>query len=178
MDIGQHYLQIAIANFESMKSLADKTFTQLTYEELHLQPSSESNSIAVIVKHICGNIKSRWTDMFTTDGEKPNRIRDTEFEGGYESKAALIQAWETGWYILFTTLEALKPDDLERKIKIRGEDHTVLQAVERQIAHYSHHIGQIVYIGKMIKNEEWETLSIGRGKSQEYLDEILRNQSK
>ncbi|MCH5584061.1 DUF1572 domain-containing protein [Shimazuella sp. AN120528] len=174
MHIGQHYLQTAITTFQSMKSLGDKTFAQLTHEELHFQPSSESNSIAVIVKHISGNTRSRWTDIFTTDGEKPDRNRDAEFEGNYESKKALLEAWETGWNILFTTLGSLKPDDLERKIKIRGEDHTVLQAIERQIAHYSNHMGQIVYIGKLIKNEEWKTLSVARGKSQEFLQEMLR----
>ncbi|WP_028775504.1 DUF1572 family protein [Shimazuella kribbensis] len=164
MNIGNHYLQTSIATFQSMKSLADKTFAQLTFEELHYTPSSESNSIAIIVKHMYGNMRSRWTNLFDSDGEKPDRNRDAEFEGSFQSKEELLDAWEAGWKILFDVLHILSPNDLLRTTKIRGVDHTIIEAIERQIAHYSNHVRQIVYIGKMVKNEKWSTLSIPKKK--------------
>jgi Protein of unknown function (DUF1572) len=138
---------------------------QLNNEELNWSPSAESNSIATIVRHLNGNMISRWTDFLTTDGEKANRNRDMEFEGKYPSKEVLINSWSLGWQSVFHALDNLTEDDVLKIVYIRGETHTVLQAIERQTSHYAQHIGQIVYIAKQIKNEEWRTLSIPRGKS-------------
>ncbi len=178
MNLHRHYLDTAITTFQSMKALGDKTFEQLTYEELHHTPTSESNSIAIIVKHLNGNMFSRWQDLFGSDGEKGNRDRDVEFEGGYVSKEELLTAWEAGWNLVFHTLQSLLDEDLERTTKIRGEEHSILQAIQRQITHYSNHIGQIVYIGKMIKNDEWTTLSIPKGQSAQYNKAKFNEQSK
>ncbi|MGM9986184.1 MAG: DUF1572 family protein [Bacillaceae bacterium] len=164
MTIGQHVLQTAIQNFKSIKTLGDKTLMQLTIYELCKKSSSESNSISIIVRHLHGNMLSRWTDFLTTDGEKATRNRDSEFEIEYESKEALIKDWEDGWRLVFSTLEYLTEADLEKKVTIRGEVHTVIEAIFRQISHYAYHIGQIVYIGKEIKNENFQCLSIPKRK--------------
>ncbi|MED0676473.1 DUF1572 domain-containing protein [Aneurinibacillus thermoaerophilus] len=174
MSIQNEYLQCVIANFKTIKDLGEKTISQLDIEELHWCPTSQSNSIAIIIKHLSGNMLSRWTDFLTTDGEKPNRNRDDEFKGGYPTKKALLQAWENGWNTLFTTLHSLTENDLLKTIYIRGEAHSVVKAIQRQISHYSYHIGQIVYIGKQIKNENWSSLSIPKGKSIEYLEDMLK----
>ena len=177
MSIAKQFLSNSLKEFKGIKKLGDLSMDQLNYEELHLQPSSESNSISIIVKHLSGNMISRWTDFLTTDGEKPWRNRDVEFEGIYQSKDELLADWNKGWNVVFNTLESLQEEDVLKTIKIRGEDHTVLQAIHRQISHYGNHIGQIVYIAKLIKNDEFKSLSIPKGKSQEFLENKL-NESK
>jgi len=162
------YLKSARRQFEMYKSLADKAMAQLSEEQLFWQPNAESNSIAIIVKHMWGNMLSRWTDFLTTDGEKEWRRRDAEFENDWTTREQLLNAWEEGWNCLYKALDSITDNDLERIIYIRNEGHTILEAINRQIAHYSSHVGQIVYIAKMCKNEEWQTLSIPRNKSKDY----------
>lgn len=141
---------------------------QLEDSQLTWQPNEESNSIAIIVKHMWGNMLSRWTDFLTTDGEKPWRQRDAEFDNDLNDREALLQKWEEGWKCLFDALGSITDDDLERIVYIRNEGHTVLEAINRQIAHYSCHVGQIVYLAKMLKNDAWKSLSIPRNKSKDY----------
>lgn len=154
--------------FEYYKMLGDKTFAQIPDEALFWQPSAESNSISTIVKHLWGNMRSRWIDFLTSDGEKPWRDRETEFDQDLHSREEVIQKWEEGWNCLFTALNQLSEEDLEKIIYIRNQGHTVAEAIHRQLAHYPYHIGQIVFIGKMIAQESWKSLSIPRGKSQEF----------
>ncbi|AKK73259.1 hypothetical protein OK18_12130 [Chryseobacterium gallinarum] len=160
--------ELFIKRFEYYKSLGDKTFTQLSEEQVFWQYNEESNSIAVIVKHIAGNMLSRWTDFLTEDGEKNWRDRDQEFVNTFKTKDEVISYWETGWKCLFEALNQINDENLYSTIYIRGEAHSVIDAVFRQLAHYPYHIGQIVYIAKMVKNEDWKTLSIARNKSQEF----------
>lgn len=174
MGIENEYLKIVEARFRSVKSLGDKTMEQLSEEELHWAMNEESNSVAVIVKHLSGNMVSRWTDIFHTDGEKPNRNRELEFEDDLHSKVEILKVWEKGWTTLLEALDLLTEQDLFRKITIRGEGHLVLEAIERQMAHYAYHIGQIVYIGKQIKCEQWVSLSIPKGMSEEYLQQMIK----
>ncbi|AQW89459.1 DUF1572 domain-containing protein [Elizabethkingia anophelis] len=162
------YLQSVKKQFSYYKALAEKTFAQLTEEQLFWQYNEESNSIAIIAKHLAGNMLSRWTDIFNTDGEKEWRNRDAEFENDFQSKVELIEFWNKGWNIFQTTLESLKNEDLEKVIYIRNQGHTVLEAINRQLAHYPYHVGQIVFIGKMICNQNWESLSIPRNTSADY----------
>lgn len=162
------YLESVIKQFEYYKMLGDKTFSQLEEEKLFWKYNEESNSIAVIVKHLWGNMLSRWSDFLTTDGEKEWRNRDSEFEEELKSKEELLNKWNSGWDCLFTTLKSLQPDDLDKIIYIRNQGHTVMEAINRQLAHYPYHIGQIVFIGKMAVNEEWTSLSIPKGKSNIY----------
>ncbi|MEH7884990.1 DUF1572 family protein [Bacillus sp. JJ1609] len=164
----QRYLKLAAENFQSIKKQADRAMEQLDIEELHCAPNAESNSIAVLVKHMSGNLKSRFSDFLTSDGEKPDRNRDGEFNGTYASKTLLLDAWNSGWEVLFNTLAGLKEEDLTKTVFIRSEAHSVMEAIQRQIVHQSSHSGQIVYIAKMIKDEEWTTLSIPRGKSETF----------
>lgn len=177
MDIGNEYLKIVRERFESVKELGDKTISQLSEKDIHWKLNAASNSIAIIAKHVSGNMISRWSDFLTTDGEKSSRNRDQEFEDDVSSKQELITIWERGWKTLFATLKDLEKQDLLKNITIRGERHTVLEAIERQMAHYSYHVGQIVYIGKQLKDDHWETLSIPKGKSEEYLQKKLKNNS-
>lgn len=162
------YLQSVKKQFSYYKALAEKTFAQLTEEQLFWQYNEESNSIAIIAKHLAGNMLSRWTDIFNTDGEKEWRNRDAEFENDFQSKVELIEFWNKGWNIFQTTLESIKNEDLEKVIYIRNQGHTVLEAINRQLAHYPYHVGQIVFIGKMICNQNWESLSIPRNTSADY----------
>jgi len=162
------YLQSVKKQFSYYKALAEKTFAQLTEEQLFWQYNEESNSIAIIAKHLAGNMLSRWTDIFTTDGEKEWRDRDAEFENDFHTKDELIEFWEKGWNVFQTTLESLTVEDLEKIIYIRNQGHTVLEAINRQLAHYPYHVGQIVFIGKMICNQSWESLSIPRNTSANY----------
>ncbi|MBA3705337.1 MAG: DUF1572 family protein, partial [Bacteroidetes bacterium] len=167
--IEKHFLENAIGVFKSYKSLADKAMLQLSNDkEFHYAPDQESNSIAIIIKHISGNMISRWTDFLTTDGEKPNRNRDTEFIEGTETREQLIQIWEKGWNVFFNTLNSLTEKDLMKAVTIRGEGLTVIQALNRQTAHYAYHIGQIVFLAKHIKNTEFKSLSIPKNKSAEH----------
>lgn len=165
------YLESVIKQFEYYKLLGDKTIERLPGHKLFWQYNGESNSIAIIMRHLHGNMLSRWTDFLTTDGEKEWRRRDEEFENGQQDTAQLLQLWEEGWNCLFNTLKELKEEDLSRIIYIRNQGHSVTEAINRQLAHYPYHIGQIVFIGKMILNEQWASLSIPRGKSNSYNQE-------
>jgi hypothetical protein len=174
----KHFLENTIGVFRNYRRLAESSFDQLKDNEaFHYSPDAESNSIAVLIKHMSGNMISRWTDFLTTDGEKPNRNRDKEFIEGKESKEELIECWNKGWTVFFDTLNSLKEEDLMKTITIRGEELTVTQALTRQTAHYSYHIGQIVFLAKHIKSTAWNSLSIPRNRSGEhssgtYLDNI------
>lgn len=174
MNVGSEYLKVVQEKFADVKELGDKTIKQLSDNDINWTYNEASNSVATIVKHLSGNMASRWTDFLTTDGEKPSRNRDDEFENDIGSKQELITVWENGWDTLFVAIHRLKDTDLLKSVYIRGEAHTVLEAIERQMAHYASHIGQIVYIGKLIKGEEWKTLSIPKGKSEAYLQEKLK----
>lgn len=169
MDLGRVYLDVAIGNFRNMKRTSERAMEQLSLEELHWAPHQESNSIARIVKHLAGNMLSRWTDFLTTDGEKTTRNRDEEFEGGYSSHEEMMAGWGAGWEKVFKAMDALEPGDLLKTVMIRSEPHSVVQAIERQVYHVSYHTGQIVYLAKQIRGENWQTLTIPRGKSKDYL---------
>lgn len=169
MDVAKAYLQCAVENLEAVRKQGERALSQLSYEEMCWTPHEEANSIEIIVKHLRGNMRSRWTDFLIADGEKEDRNRDEEFEGGYHSKEDVLTAWDEGWEFVFLAIRALTANDIGKTVYIRGEAHTVMQAIERQVAHYASHIGQIIYIGKMLKNKEWGCLSIPRGKSNEFL---------
>ena len=162
------YLQSTIKQFEYYKMLGDKTIAQLPDDKLFWQYNEESNSIATIIKHLYGNMLSRWTDFLTTDGEKEWRNRDAEFENDLNSKEQVIELWEEGWKCLFTTLNTLTDKDFSKTIYIRNQGHSVVEAINRQLAHYPYHIGQIVYLGKMICDHQWINLSIPKGNSKTY----------
>lgn len=166
--ITKNYLDDAIRSFRSYKRLAERALEQVSDDEFFLQIDEESNSLALIVKHIAGNQRSRWTDFLTTDGEKPDRHRDTEFELNDETRESLMAFWEAGWATLFETLESLTADDLDKTITIRGEPHTVVEAINRQLTHYPYHIGQIVFLAKHLRASEWKTLSVPRNRSAEF----------
>jgi uncharacterized damage-inducible protein DinB len=164
------YLEDSIAVFRYYKNLAERAMAQVTDEQLAAVLDSEMNSISQIVKHMSGNMRSRWLDFLTTDGEKPDRNRDTEFEAPPAARAQVIEMWERGWKYLFDALEPLTEADLTRTVTIRTEPHSVMQAVNRQIAHYAHHVGQILFLAKHLtftKTGKWESLSVPRGKSAE-----------
>jgi len=149
--------------FEKMKRLAEGGLAQATDDQLNVAIDAESNSLAVIVKHMAGNLRSRFTDFLTTDGEKPDRDRDGEFEiAGPVGRQAMMQDWERSWQVLFGALEALTPDDLDREVTIRGERHTIVQALNRQLTHHAYHVGQIVFLAKHLQSAEWKTLSMPR----------------
>ncbi len=162
------YLESINKQFEYYKSLGDKAFDQLNDDEIHWQFNNVNNSIAIIVKHIVGNMLSRWTNFLTEDGEKEWRHRDTEFEDAYSTKIDMLKAWEKGWQCLFDAIVPLTENDLEHIIYIRNQGHTVTEAINRQLGQYSYHIGQIVFLAKMIKGEGWKSLSISKGKSTAY----------
>lgn len=166
-----------IKRFLYYKELGDKTFAQLSDEQMFWQYNPESNSVAIIVKHIAGNMLSRWTNFLTEDGEKSWRNRDSEFVNDFRTKQEVLDYWEKGWKVLFDALNQMNEENLNQEITIRGEAHTVQDAVLRQLAHYPYHIGQIIYIAKILKNENWQTLSIARNKSQDYNIEMLKKQS-
>lgn len=173
----ESYLSSIIKQFDYYKSLGDKTFNQLTFDEMSWQSSEDANSIGIIVKHMVGNMLSRWTNFLTEDGEKSWRNRDDEFTGSFTTKEEIIASWESGWHTLFKAIKPLNTSDLETIIFIRNEGHTVLEAINRQLAHYSYHIGQIVFLGKLLKGEDWQSLSIPKGKSSTYNDKKF-NQEK
>lgn len=162
------YLSSVTKQFEYYKLLGDKTIAQLPADKLTWQTNQESNSIATIIKHLSGNMLSRWTDFLTSDGEKDWRNRDAEFDNNILTKEMIIKTWEEGWKCFLDTLKNLKEDDLEKIIYIRNQGHTVLEAINRQLAHYPYHVGQMVFIGKMLLNENWQSLSIPRGNSNNY----------
>ncbi len=162
------YLESARKQFEYYKMLGDKTFLQLEDEMLFWQFNEASNSIAIIVKHLWGNMLSRWSDFLTTDGEKEWRNRDAEFENDISTRTELIEKWEEGWKCLFNALNSLKSEDLEKEIYIRNQGHSVLEAINRQLAHYPYHVGQIVFVGKIATGNNWVSLSIPIGNSTSY----------
>jgi Protein of unknown function (DUF1572) len=166
--IGEIYLDSAIKRLLTYKQLGEKTLAQLDEQDIHFTPNETSNSIAVIIHHLHGNMMSRWTNFLTEDGEKEGRNRDTEFDPPKIGKAPLLVLWEEGWDCLLGTLRTLKEEDLLKTITIRHEPLIVIDAINRQLAHYPHHVGQIVYIGKMIRNEKWQSLSIPKGASGEF----------
>ncbi|MBW7467845.1 hypothetical protein ABID22_002239 [Pontibacter aydingkolensis] len=162
------YLNSVKKQLSSYKTVGEKTLDQLTDEQLFWQPNEESNSIATIVAHMHGNMLSRWTNFLTSDGEKEWRNRDAEFENNRSTREELLVKWSEGWRCLFDTLDALTEADLEKEVLIRNERHTVTDAINRQLAHYPYHIGQMAYIGKMMRSTDWTSLSIPKGKSNEY----------
>ncbi|MDQ3022401.1 MAG: DUF1572 domain-containing protein [Bacteroidota bacterium] len=165
MDLGKHYLENSISEFRKLKELGDKSFSQIKDEDYFWSPDEESNSIAIIVRHLSGNMISRWTDFLTTDGEKVTRKRDEEFEKlFYTDKDDVLSRWDKGWKIVFKTLESLNENDLLKEVKIRNQPHTVLEAINRQLTHYGYHIGQIVYIAKHLDGSSWKSLSIPKKK--------------
>jgi hypothetical protein len=168
MDIAAAFLSAILNAFEANKRMADRAVEQVPDDKLHVALDANTNSIAVIMKHVAGNLASRWTDFLTTDGEKPWRKRDDEFVDSFSSRAELLAFWERGWTCLFQTLRGLKPEDLEKTVTIRGEPHTVPLALERSLGHTCYHIGQIVQVARIHAGEKWNTLTIPRGGSQQY----------
>jgi hypothetical protein len=161
-------IEDSLSLFRYYKGLAERAMSQLTDEQLLLTPDAESNSVAIIVKHMVGNMQSRWPDFLTTDGEKPGRDRDAEFENPETMREALLASWEAGWKCLFDALEPLTDADLSRTVTIRGEKHSVVQCINRQLAHYPYHCGQIVFLAKQLRSAEWQCLSIPRRQSAEF----------
>lgn len=174
--IVQNYFEDALSSLRAYKKLADKAIAQVQDEEFFVTLDDESNSVAVIMKHMAGNMFSRWTNFLTSDGEKPNRNRDMEFViESQTNKDDVIDYWERGWACLFEALEPLRPEDFEKKVKIRGEEHTIVQAINRQLMHYSYHVGQIVFLAKHFRSASWKSLSIPRNRSGEF-NAYLTNQ--
>lgn len=167
--ITNEYLKDAIGSFKAYKKLAEKAIEQVTDQELFVTLDEEGNSIAVVMKHMAGNMLSRWTDFLTSDGEKPDRNRDMEFviEEG-TTKEAVLAYWERGWQAVFAAVEPLQPQDFERTVIIRGEAHTIVQAINRQLTHYSYHVGQIVFLAKHFRSSQWKSLSVPRNRSAEF----------
>ncbi len=168
MESNNQYLESVQKQFLYYKTIADKAMAQLEPEQLSVALNDNTNSIATIVKHLSGNMLSRWTDFLTTDGEKEGRNRDSEFEETIIDKETLLEIWEKGWNCLFEALKSLTPDQLTTIIYIRNEGHTVVEAINRQLAHYPYHVGQIVFYAKLLKKGEWNSLSIPKNKSNDY----------
>jgi hypothetical protein len=168
MNATTSYLESVKKQFLYYKMLGEKAMDQLEPEQLFVSVNEDTNSIAVIVKHLSGNMLSRWTDFLTTDGEKETRNRDAEFENDLEAKDQVLALWNTSWDCFLGTLDSLQPEQLSEIIYIRNEGHTVIEAVNRQLAHYPYHIGQIVFYAKQLKNSEWDSLSIPKNKSNSY----------
>ena len=175
MTIGQHFLDSVIKRFKDCKALGDMTFDQLQGDEFHFQPNGASNSIAVIIKHMHGNMLSRWANFLTEDGEKPSRNRDAEFEDGDESKEELLRLWNEGWSVCLQALEDLKEEDLTKIITIRTQPLVVVDAINRQMGHYRYHVGQIVYLGRWIRQDDWTSLSIPKGQSGQYNQDMKQS---
>jgi hypothetical protein len=170
-----HYLDNAVLEFRKLKALADKALAQVSDDDFFALLDEESNSIAIIVKHMGGNMHSRWSDFLTSDGEKSDRNRDSEFlVMENDTKSSILNRWEAGWHLLFDILGSLHEDDLSGSILIRSEPHTVMEAIQRQLAHYAYHIGQIVLLAKHFAGPEWQTLSVARGKSEEFTAETRK----
>ena len=163
-----NYKADAIQSFRNYKRMAERAMEQVSDDEFFQTIDAESNSIAIIVKHIAGNLHSRWRDFLTTDGEKSDRHRDTEFEMIDDTREGLMRFWETGWQTLFDNIEPLTPEDFSKTVTIRGEPHTVVEAINRQLTHYSYHVGQIVFLAKHLRSSDWKTLSVPRNKSAEF----------
>jgi Protein of unknown function (DUF1572) len=168
-EVSKHYLEEARRQLRGHKRMGEGAMSQLRDEDFFVVLDPESNSVAILVKHLAGNMRSRFSDFLTSDGEKPNRFRDQEFElTPSTTRADIMRWWEEGWACVFGAIDPLKPEDVMRAVTIRGEPHTVLQAINRQIAHYAQHIGQMVFLAKHLRSSEWKTLTIPRGKSEEY----------
>ena len=163
-----NYQSDAIASFRNYKKMAERAIEQVSDEEFFALIDSEANSIALVVKHIAGNLRSRWTDFLTTDGEKDFRDRDSEFELIEDTRTSLMEFWEAGWRTLFENIEPLTVEDFSRKVTIRGEPHTIVEAINRQLTHYAYHVGQIVLLAKHFKSSEWNTLSVPKNRSAEF----------
>lgn len=170
-----NYILSARNMFAQYKTLAEKAMAQVPDDLLQFKPDPESNSIYTLVKHLSGNMQSRWTDFLTSDGEKSWRKRDDEFEQPEKiTRDTLMELWEKGWLCVFNTLDQLTPDTLGKHVLIRGEAHSVMEAINRQIAHYSYHVGQLVYLSKMLQPNKWESLSIPRGKSEDFNQTLMK----
>jgi len=168
-DLAAHYLDEARRQMRGHKRMGEGAMSQLSDADFFVTLDPESNSVAILVKHLAGNMRSRFTDFLTSDGEKPDRFRDTEFEiTATTTRAEVLKLWKEGWERVFAAIDSLKPEDVMRTVTIRGEPHTVLQAINRQIAHYAAHVGQIVFLAKHLRSNEWKTLTIPRGKSEEF----------
>ncbi len=168
-EVEKHFLEEVRRQFRGHKRLGEGAIAQLKDDELFVAIDQESNSVAILVKHLAGNMHSRFTDLLTSDGEKPDRHRDQEFElAPNTTREELMRAWEQGWTLVFSAVGSLKPDDVMRTVYIRQEPHTVLQALNRALAHYAFHVGQIVFLAKHLRASEWKTLSVPRGKSEEF----------
>ncbi|MBD0778893.1 DUF1572 family protein [Maribacter sp. ANRC-HE7] len=168
MEFIDHYLKSVRFEFHKYKQMGDKTFSQLSNDEILWKYNDDDNSVSQIVKHISGNLLSRWTNIFTEDGEKPWRDRDQEFEDPFTSKEDMIGSWENAWQCLFNTLATINATNFHEQIKIRDEEHSLIEAINRQMTHYAVHVGQIVFLGKMIKGQEWISLSIPKGQSETF----------
>jgi uncharacterized damage-inducible protein DinB len=171
------YIEDSLSLFRYYKKLSERAMEQLADEELFTRLDEEMNSVAIIVKHMAGNMRSRWTDFLTSDGEKPDRNRDSEFVAPTATRAELMRVWNDGWERIFQALEPLSDADLGREVFIRGEPHSVMQAINRQIAHYAHHCGQIVFLAKHLKGSSWKTLSVPRNKSAEFNRKVLAGEA-
>ena len=171
------YVEDSLSLFRYYKKLAEGAMEQVSDEQLFTALDEEMNSIAIIAKHMAGSMRSRWTDFLTSDGEKPDRNRDTEFVAPPATRKDLMQVWNDGWERIFQALEPLSNKDLEREIFIRGEAHSVMQAINRQIAHYAYHCGQIVFLAKHLKGNSWKTLSVPRNKSAEFNRRVLAGEA-
>ena len=171
------YTEDSLSLFHFYKKLAEGAMEQVTDDQLFARLDEEMNSIAIIVKHMAGNMRSRWTNFLTSDGEKPDRNRDTEFIDPPDTRPALMQVWNEGWQMVFKAVEPLSDSDLERKVTIRGESHSVMQAINRQIAHYTYHCGQIVFLAKHLKGSSWKTLSVPRNKSADFNRKVLAGEA-
>ncbi len=171
------YIEDALAVFRQYKRLAESAMLQVTDDQLFAFLDPEANSIAIVVKHMAGNMRSRWTDFLTSDGEKPDRNRDSEFVDPAGTRTALLAEWENGWACLFSALEPLSDADLSRTIAIRGEPHSVMQAINRQMAHYSYHVGQIVLLAKHFAGDRWRSLSIPRNRSAEFTRRVAAGET-
>jgi hypothetical protein len=171
------YVEDALSLFRYYKKLGERAMEQVRDEQLFAALDEEANSIAIIVKHMTGNMRSRWTDFLTTDGEKPNRNRDSEFVDPPVTRAALMADWESGWACVFAAIEPLTEADLGRTVTIRGEAHSVLQAINRQLAHYPHHVGQIVLLAKHYAGGHWQSLSVPRNKSAEFNQKVAAGEA-
>ena len=168
MPLAENYLESITKQFEYYKLLGERTFNQLSDDQLFWQFNDESNSIAIIVNHLSGNMKSRWTQFLTSDGEKEWRNREKEFESVIQSREELLEYWAAGWDCVFKALNTITTENFNTQVYIRNQGHTIMEAVHRQFAHYAYHIGQVVYIGSMLKGKEWESLSIPKGKSSDF----------
>ena len=176
-EIVANYHKDAVQTFRNYKNLAERAIEQVSDEEFFEAIGAEANSIAVVVKHIAGNSISRWRDFLTTDGEKPDRDRDSEFEITAETRAALMDFWERGWQTLFENLEPLTVDDFSKTITIRGQRHTIVEAINRQMTHYAYHVGQIVLLAKHFKSADWKTLSVPKNRSADFNQFLAQKQA-